>query len=75
MAASGEDLFPCPSRDTLEKAFVGKRLDDVQAPVAVIDRTVVKRNCRQMLEACETLGVSFRPHVKTHKVQAYYPNY
>ena len=70
MAAPGEDLFPCPSRETLEKAFVGKRLNDVQAPFAVVDRVVLERNCRQMLEACQALGVGFRPHVKTHKVQA-----
>jgi D-serine deaminase-like pyridoxal phosphate-dependent protein len=73
MAAPGVDLFPCPSRDALEKAFVGKYLSDVQAPLAVVDRAVVKRNCSQMLKACQALGVGFRPHVKTHKVQACSP--
>ena len=70
MAAARRDLFPYPSKEQLAKAFVGKKLVDVPTPAAVLDRAVVERNCRQMLEACQALDVDFRPHVKTHKVQA-----
>ena len=70
MAAAQEGLFPCVSKEELGKAFIGKRLGDVPTPAAVLDRAVVERNCRQMLEACQALDVDFRPHVKTHKVQA-----
>ncbi|KAL8736786.1 MAG: hypothetical protein Q9166_000152 [cf. Caloplaca sp. 2 TL-2023] len=52
----------------LKEHFVGKRLQDVTLPAAVVDRAIVRRNCSQMLEACEALKVAFRPHVKTHKV-------
>ncbi|MCJ1395084.1 hypothetical protein MMC18_007965 [Xylographa bjoerkii] len=55
------------SKETLKAIFVGKELDQVPTPAAVVDRAVVRRNCLQMLEACDALGVSFRPHVKTHK--------
>ena len=71
MAAAPGALFPCPSKEELAKAFIGKRLGDVPTPAAVLDRAVVERNCRQMLEACQALDVDFRPHVKTHKVQAF----
>ena len=71
MAAAPGALFPCPSKGELAKAFIGKRLGDVPTPAAVLDRAVVERNCRQMLEACQALDVDFRPHVKTHKVQAF----
>ena len=63
-------LYPVPSKAQLQTQFVGKSLDDVPTPTAVLDRAIVKRNCVQMLEACKALGVQFRPHVKTHKVKA-----
>ena len=52
----------------LQAEYVGKQLEDVSLPAAVLDRAIVKRNCGQMLKACDALGVMFRPHVKTHKV-------
>ena len=55
-------------KESLHTMFVGKELDQLPTPVAVIDTAVVRRNCRRMLEACGALGVSFRPHIKTHKV-------
>ncbi|CAL8578854.1 hypothetical protein XPA_004625 [Xanthoria parietina] len=51
----------------LHEAFVGKNLHDISVPAAVVDRAVVRRNCLQMLQACDALDVDFRPHVKTHK--------
>lgn len=52
----------------MKEHYVGKQLGRVPTPAAVLDRAVVKRNCSQMLEACEALNVLFRPHIKTHKV-------
>lgn len=68
MAAVGKDLFPCPPKQLLVETFVGKKLNDVPTPAAVLDRAVMGRNCEQMLKACKALKVGFRPHVKTHKV-------
>ena len=68
MAGDLENLLPLPSTSRLEETFVGKNLREVPTPAAVVDRAVVRRNCDQMLKACETLQVDFRPHVKTHKV-------
>ncbi len=68
MAFNMNDFFPCPSKALLRGAFVGKHLRDVPAPAAILDRAIVKDNCDRMLKACQSLGVAFRPHVKTHKV-------
>lgn len=68
MAFDAKALLPLPSQAELRKAFVGKKLEDVPTPAAVLDKAVVRRNCLQMLSACGALQVGLRPHVKTHKV-------
>ncbi|EME39790.1 hypothetical protein DOTSEDRAFT_74629 [Dothistroma septosporum NZE10] len=60
-------LYPSPSEASLKLQFLGQKIEDVQAPAAIIDAAVVRRNCRLMLETADKLGVSFRAHVKTHK--------
>lgn len=60
---------PSPSEPALRNLYVGKSLGQVNAPAAILDRAIVKRNCGQMLDACRSLRVGFRAHVKTHKVQ------
>lgn len=47
---------------------MGKRIEDLPTPAAILDERVLRRNCERMLQATETLGIGFRPHVKTHKV-------
>ncbi len=69
MADDSALLSPKPSGTKLIDEFVGKRLQDVPTPAAVVDRAVVRRNCDSMLRACEALQLDFRPHVKTHKVK------
>ncbi len=69
MAFVPQPLLPFPSQANLREAFVGRHLQDVPTPAAVVDIAIVKRNCIQMLKACEALHLDFRPHVKTHKVQ------
>ncbi|KAI9710550.1 MAG: hypothetical protein M1820_002686 [Bogoriella megaspora] len=60
-------LYPVPSAAALQQQFVGRRLQDVNPPAAVIDVAIVRRNCESMLEAAKALDVGFRAHVKTHK--------
>lgn len=67
MASSIQDFYPRPSKPSLYQAFVGKHLSELPTPAAILDRAIVERNCRQMLDSCESLGVRFRAHVKTHK--------
>lgn len=67
-AFEAKALLPLPQHAALREAFIGKNLQDVLTPAAVLDKAVVQRNCLQMLDACEALQVGFRPHVKTHKV-------
>ena len=61
---------PMDGLEILTKSFIGQRLEDIQAPAAILDIAVVKRNCALMLHATRTLKVQFRAHVKTHKVSS-----
>ncbi len=45
-------------------------LNQVTTPAFLVDRAVLGGNCARMLEKARASGVSFRPHVKTHKVPA-----
>jgi D-serine deaminase-like pyridoxal phosphate-dependent protein len=60
-------LYQAPSEAGLKAHFINQRLEDVQAPAAILDVAVVRRNCDAMLNAARVLNVSFRAHVKTHK--------
>jgi len=62
------DLYPLPSVAFLREKFVGKSLKDVETPAAVIDLSITKRNCQNMLAVVEELGFGWRAHIKTHKV-------
>ena len=68
MDSFSQDFYPRPSKESLCNLLVGKHLSDVPTPAAILDRAVVERNCRQMLNCCKSLGVRLRAHVKTHKV-------
>ena len=69
MAFTSTELYPTPSRALLHQHFVGKKLQDVETPAAVIDRAVAEEHCSAMLETVDDLGLQFRAHVKTHKVR------
>ncbi|MCB1056992.1 MAG: alanine racemase [Acidobacteria bacterium] len=43
------------------------RLAELQTPCALIERSVLERNVATMARRMAELGVSLRPHVKTHK--------
>ncbi|RPB25065.1 hypothetical protein L211DRAFT_136235 [Terfezia boudieri ATCC MYA-4762] len=66
-SAVNQTLYPAPSKETLTSLFVDQPLSVLPTPGAVLDVAVVKRNCDRMLKTCETLGLSFRGHVKSHK--------
>lgn len=68
-AFTAPPLYPSVTKAELRQQFVGKQISEVQAPAAIIDAAVVRRNCKLMLETAEKLGVGFRAHVKTHKVR------
>ncbi len=42
-------------------------LGDLAGPAAVVDLDVLERNCAAMRDRARALGVTLRPHVKTHK--------
>ncbi|KAF2501416.1 hypothetical protein BU16DRAFT_522385 [Lophium mytilinum] len=59
--------YPLPSDAGLKNQYVGRKISEVAAPAAIIDRAVAKRNCEAMLEVAKRLNVGFRAHIKTHK--------
>jgi D-serine deaminase-like pyridoxal phosphate-dependent protein len=54
--------------DHLKFRDVGKRLEDLQTPVPIIDIDIVERNVAQWQSRCDMLGLANRPHIKTHKL-------
>ncbi len=54
--------------DHLQFRPAGKRLEDLETPVPVIDVDVVERNVRRWQARCTALGIANRPHIKTHKL-------
>lgn len=55
-------------RDVLRAAYVGRPLESVRTPAAVVDIGAVRRNCARMLSAAtQQWRAAFRAHVKTHK--------
>lgn len=47
---------------------VGRRLEDLETPVPVIDIDVVERNLLRWQRRCDAAGFANRPHIKTHKL-------
>ena len=46
----------------------GRRLEDLETPVPVIDIGIVERNLVRWQQRCDALGLANRPHIKTHKL-------
>jgi D-serine deaminase-like pyridoxal phosphate-dependent protein len=57
-----------PSQAELQQFYIGKDIKDVPKPAAILDVAIIRRHCETMLQTVNTLNVSFRAHVKTHKV-------
>jgi D-serine deaminase-like pyridoxal phosphate-dependent protein len=54
--------------DYLKLRPVGKKLEDLETPVPIIDIDVVERNVMQWQSRCDILKLANRPHIKTHKL-------
>lgn len=57
-----------PDHKALRDSIVGQTLWQVATPAVVLDIAKIKVNCRRMLDAVHQLGISWRAHIKTHKV-------
>ncbi|XP_062813861.1 D-serine dehydratase isoform X3 [Anolis carolinensis] len=51
----------------LHSMWKGRRIEELPSPALVVDLDVAKRNAQRMRERCRELGVTLRPHMKTHK--------
>jgi D-serine ammonia-lyase len=56
------------SKEALRARYVGRSLYQVPTPAVVLDLAKVEANCNMMLEAARRLDLSWRAHIKTHKV-------
>lgn len=54
----------------LKSRYLGRTLQDVPAPAAVLDLAKLEVNCQRMIDATKRLGMLWRPHIKTHKVNS-----
>ncbi len=43
-------------------------VQDLETPSVLIDLDLMERNIAAMQQRCDELGISFRPHIKTHKI-------
>ncbi|ATY59755.1 alanine racemase domain [Cordyceps militaris] len=64
---SSLSYYAAAPREALVSEYVGKSIRDVPTPAAIINVAAVRRNCSRMLEACKSLNLGWRAHVKTHK--------
>ena len=49
-------------------SYIGQTLSDIPTPAAILDLAKLQVNCQRMLDATDKLGLSWRCHIKTHKV-------
>jgi D-serine deaminase-like pyridoxal phosphate-dependent protein len=49
------------------ESFIGESVATAPTPHLVVQRSTVERNAKTMRDRAEALGVSLRPHIKTHK--------
>ncbi|KAM3545898.1 hypothetical protein ARSEF1564_001179 [Beauveria bassiana] len=59
--------YAASPREALVAEYVGKSIRNVPTPAAIINVAAVRRNCSRMLDACKSLNLGWRAHVKTHK--------
>jgi D-serine deaminase-like pyridoxal phosphate-dependent protein len=46
----------------------GRRIDDLETPVPIIDIGIVERNLKKWQARCDAAKLDNRPHIKTHKL-------
>lgn len=57
----------CRTRRNIKKLFLGKYLKQLPVPCVVVDQSIVKAHCKQMLNACKARDVWLRTYIKTYK--------
>lgn len=57
-----------PPIEELRQFYVGKNIHHVPKPAVILDKARIARHCQSMLDSVDALGLDFRAHVKTHKV-------
>ena len=55
-----------PNRSTKEISL----LQDIDTPAVIVDLKIVKRNINTYQKYCDDIGITLRPHIKTHKIPA-----
>ena len=53
-------------------SYIGHPVSELPTPALVLSKPVLERNTQILLEDVKRLGIKFRPHVKTLKVQSPY---
>jgi D-serine deaminase-like pyridoxal phosphate-dependent protein len=43
-------------------------ISEIETPALMVNLDIMERNIKQMQTRCNQLGLSFRPHIKTHKI-------
>lgn len=49
------------------KSFIGRPAIDLPTPSLVLSKPVIEKNCKRLHDDVKSLGIGFRPHVKTLK--------
>lgn len=65
-------MWPLSPIKQLKQDYLRRTLQEIEAPAAILDLAVLRRNCDLMLHTSDVLKVGFRAHVKTHKVSISY---
>ncbi|MGL4527789.1 MAG: alanine racemase, partial [Aestuariivirga sp.] len=55
-------------RDYLDYEPAGRRIEDLDTPVPLIDIDIAERNLKRWQARTDALGLGNRPHIKTHKL-------
>ena len=42
--------------------------EELDTPAVLIDMDIVKKNIKEYQKYCNGIGISLRPHIKTHKI-------
>ncbi|HEX2620703.1 MAG TPA: alanine racemase, partial [Phototrophicaceae bacterium] len=43
-------------------------ISDIETPALLVDIDLMQNNIQRMQDHCDSLGIAFRPHTKTHKI-------
>lgn len=51
-------------------SFIGRPASDLPTPSLILSKPVLEKNTQRLLQDVKDLGIAFRPHVKTLKVNS-----